>query len=114
MLVRLSSPPPTLNYRRLWLVSLFSDDPSEGLRDHFDDVYAHEKMLDVDLVSTIMRKITIDYFHLPEFAAMTLEIIFDACSKEDFEAMAKAALGIPIQHEGLGNLNPKDPNLPIT
>jgi len=102
------------SFARLSLVSLFSDDPSESLHDKVDDVYAFKKMLNVDVVSRIMGEITIGYFYPPEFAGMTLEIIFDACRKEDFEAMAKAALGMPIQSERLGKSNPKNPNLPIT
>jgi len=102
------------SFARLSLVSLFSDDPSESLHDKVDDVYAFKKMLNVDVVSTIMGEISIEYFRPPYFAGMTLEIIFDACRKEDFEAMEKAALGTPIQSERLGKSNPKDPNLPIT
>ena len=102
------------SFARLSLVSLFSDDPSESLHDKVDDVYAFKKMLNIDVVSTIMGEISIEYFRPPYFAGMTLEIIFDACRKEDFEAMEKAALGTPIQSERLGKSNPKNPNLPIT
>ena len=102
------------SFARLSLVSLFSDDPSESLHDKVDDVYAFKKMLNVDVVSTIMGEISIEYFRPPYFAGMTLEIIFDACRKEDFAVMEKAALGTPIQSERLGKSNPKDPNLPIT
>ena len=45
---------------------------------------------------------------------MTMEIIFDACRKKDFQAMEKAAFGLPIQSERLGKSNPEDPNLPLT
>ena len=102
------------SFARLSLVSLFSDDPSESLHDKVDDVYAFKKMLNVDVVSTIMGEISIEYFRPPYFAGMALEIIFDACRKEDFEAKQKAALGTPIQSKRLGKSNPKDPNLPIT
>jgi len=102
------------SFARLSLVSLFSDDPSESMHDKVDDVYAFKKMLNVDVVSTIMGEISINYFRPSDFAGMSLEIIFDACRKEDFESMQKAALSTPIQSKWLGKSNPKDPNLPIT
>ena len=102
------------SFARLSLVSLFSDDPSESIHDSVDDVYAFKKMLNVDVVSTIMGEISINHFHPPDFAGMSLEIIFDACRKEDFATMENAALGKPIQSNRLGQANPKDPNLPIT
>ena len=102
------------SFTRLSLVSLFSDDPSESMHDKIDDVYAFKKMLNVDVVSTIMGEISINYFRPSDFAGMSLEIIFDACRKEDFEPMQKAALGTSIQPKRLGKSKPKDPNLPIT
>ena len=108
-------PDDTLDsFARLSLVSLFSDDPMESLHDKVKDVYAFKKMLDVDEVNTIMGEISIDYFRPPNFAGMSLEIIFDACRKEDFKVMEKAALGTPIQEKKLGKSNPKNPNMPIT
>ena len=101
-------------FARISLASLFTDDPLESLHGNVDDVFAFKKMLNMDVVSEIMGEISIDYFHPPNFDGMTLEIIFDACRKEDFQMMEKAALGLPIQSERLGKSNPKDPNLPIT
>ena len=47
-----------------------------------------------------------DYFRPSNFDGMTMEIIFDACRKKDFQAMEKAAFGLPIQSEQLGKIEP--------
>ena len=101
-------------FARISLASLFTDDPLESLHGNIDDVFAFKKMLNVDVVSEIMGEISIDYFRPHNFDGMTMEIIFDACRKKDFQAMEKAAFGLPIQSERLGKSNPEDPNLPLT
>ena len=44
---------------------------------------------------------------------MTIEIIFDACRKKDFQAMEKL-LWLADSIGTLGEIEPEDPNLPIT
>lgn len=99
---------------RINLISLFSESPDAQFEDELEDPFLFKKLLNVDVVSTLMGEMRMDYFSPPDFAGMSLEIMFDACRHADFAKLSEAAKGEPIQLARSTRDKPKAPSTSIT
>lgn len=82
---------------RMTLLGLFEEDPWDPDVQKISKKIQLNKKLNVDEVVSIINDCTFEDFNPNDFGGMTLEILFDGCSEDDFEALALGSRGPEIQ-----------------
>lgn len=82
---------------RMKLLGLFEEDPWDQDVKKVSKKLQLNKKLNVDEVVSIINDCTFEDFNPNNFGGMTLEILFDGCSKDIFQSLALRARGPEIQ-----------------
>jgi len=82
---------------RMTLLGLFEEDPWDPDVKKISKKIKLNIKLNVDEVVSIINDCAFEDFNPNEFGGMTLEILFDGCSEDDFQALALRAQGPDIQ-----------------